>query len=137
MQLKPLHVGISVTDMDQAIRWYQDNLDFRLVKDDGWVPPLEARICFLENNGFQLELFQYKAPIPQSADRLHPNLDLRTVGTKHVAFGVEDLASLRARLTAAGVEIAHETTMGKDQVMFIRDCCGTLIELIQSPGQGR
>jgi catechol 2,3-dioxygenase-like lactoylglutathione lyase family enzyme len=137
MQLKPLHVGISVTDMDQAMRWYQDNLGFQLVKDDGWVPPLEARVCFLENNGFQLELFQYKDPIPQSADRLHPNLDLRTVGTKHVAFGVDDLASLRAKLTNAGVEIAHEVTMGEDQVMFIRDCCGTLIELIQSPGQGR
>jgi methylmalonyl-CoA/ethylmalonyl-CoA epimerase len=131
MQLKPLHVGISVTDMEQALGWYRDNLGFRLVKDDGWVPPLDARVCFLENGGFQLELFQYRDPIPQPADRTHPNLDLRTVGTKHVAFGVKDLSSVRARLLENGVDIAHEASMGQDRVMFIRDCCGTLIELIE------
>jgi methylmalonyl-CoA/ethylmalonyl-CoA epimerase len=131
MQLKPLHVGISVTDMEQALVWYQDNLGFRLLKDDGWVPPLDARVCFLENGGFQLELFQYRDPIPQSADRTHPNLDLRTVGTKHVAFCVEDLSSVRAQLLENGVDIAHEASMGQERVMFIRDCCGTLIELIE------
>jgi catechol 2,3-dioxygenase-like lactoylglutathione lyase family enzyme len=131
MQLKPLHVGISVTDMEQALAWYQDNLGFRLVQDDGWVPGLDARVCFAENNGFQVELFQYRDPIPQSADRNHPNLDLRTIGTKHVAFGVDDLASVRARLLENGVDIAHEVTMGQDRILFIRDCCGTLIELIE------
>jgi catechol 2,3-dioxygenase-like lactoylglutathione lyase family enzyme len=134
MHLKPLHVGISVIDMEQAIRWYQDNLDFRLVKDDGWLPPLDARVCFLEQDGFQLELFQYRQPNPLPADRLHPNLDLRTVGTKHVAFGVENMAAVRTRLIKNGVDIAHEVTMGGDSVLFIRDCCGTLIELIERPG---
>jgi methylmalonyl-CoA/ethylmalonyl-CoA epimerase len=85
----------------------------------------------VENNGFQVELFQYRNPIPQSADRQHPNLDLRTTGTKHVAFGVENLTSVRAQLVENGVDIAHEVIMGQDHVLFIRDCCGTLIELIE------
>ena len=134
MELKPLHVGISVTDMDQALAWYRDNLGFELVKDDGWLPPLEARVCFVERDGFQLELFQYKEPKPIPADRLHPNLDLQTVGTKHVAFGVDDMDSVKARLLANGVEIAHEVAMNGDHVLFIRDCCGSLIELIQRKG---
>jgi methylmalonyl-CoA/ethylmalonyl-CoA epimerase len=117
--------------MEQALAWYQDNLGFRLVQDDGWVPGLDARVCFVENSGFQVELFQYRDPIPQSADRNHPNLDLRTIGTKHVAFGVDDLASVRAQLLENGVDIAHEVTMGQDRILFIRDCCGTLIELIE------
>jgi catechol 2,3-dioxygenase-like lactoylglutathione lyase family enzyme len=131
MQLKPLHVGISVLDMDQALKWYQDVLGFQLLRDDGWVPPLEARACFLEQNGFQVELFQYRNPIPLPEDRLTPNQDLRTVGTKHVAFEVEDMEAMKARLVAAKADIALETQMGREHVLFLRDCCGTLIELIQ------
>ena len=130
--LAPLHVGISVTDMDQAIAWYEENLSFRLVKDDGFLPPLEARVCFLQHGAFQIELFQYRDPKPLPPDRRHPNTDLQTVGTKHIAFGVRDLDALKARLTANGVEIAHEVAMNGDHVLFIRDCCGTLIELIET-----
>ena len=32
-----------------------------------------------------------------------------------------------------GVEIVHEVNMGDDRVMFIHDCNGVLIELIQKP----
>lgn len=130
MQLEPLHVGISVTNMDQAIAWYGENLDFHLVKDDGFLPPLGARVCFLRHGDFQIELFQYQDPKPLPPDRRHPNTDLQTVGTKHIAFGVSDLETLKARLTANGVELAHEVNMNGDHVLFIRDCCGSLIELI-------
>lgn len=130
MELRPLHVGISVTDMDQAIAWYGENLDFHLVKDDGFLPPLGARVCFLQQGDFQIELFQYQDPKPLPPDRRHPNTDLQTVGTKHIAFGVSDLETLKARLIANGVEIAHEVNMNGDHVLFIRDCCGSLIELI-------
>ena len=39
MILKPLHVGISVGDMEASLKWYKDNLDFELIKDD-YIPPL-------------------------------------------------------------------------------------------------
>ena len=94
MNLTPLHVGISVKDMDEALGWYQKNLGFQLVKDDGFLPPLGARVCFLQHGSFQIELFEYQAPKPLPPDRLHPNLDLQTIGTKHIAFGVPDLAAL-------------------------------------------
>ena len=128
---KALHVGISVYDMAESVRWYGENLGFSLVKDDGYVPPLEAQVCFLERDGFQIELFRYTSPRPLPEDRLTPNSDLQTVGTKHMAFQVSDMAETRELLVKNGVDIAHEVKMGGESVMFIRDCNGVLIELIQ------
>lgn len=132
MIYKALHVGISVNKMDEALAWYKKNLDFELVKDDGYVPPLKAHICFIRNGGFEIELFEYDEPKPIPEDRLMPNSDLQTVGTKHLALAVPDMKAMKEKLVANGVDIAHEVTMGADSVMFIRDNSGVLIELIQS-----
>ena len=132
MIYKALHVGISVNKMDEALEWYKKNLDFELVKDDGYVPPLKAHICFIRNGDFEIELFEYDEPKPIPEDRLMPNSDLQTVGTKHLALAVPDMKAMKEKLVANGVDIAHEVTMGADSVMFIRDNSGVLIELIQS-----
>ena len=129
---KPLHVGISVRNMEEALNWYEKNLGFTLVEDDGFIPPLGARICFVQNGDFQLELFEYEQPKPLPEDRLTPNSDLQTIGTKHVAFEVQRMAEMRARLVENGVDIAHEVEMNGNKVMFIRDCSGVLIELIEN-----
>lgn len=126
-----LHVGISVYNMDQSIAWYEKNLGFSLVKDDGFVPPLKARVVFMERDGFQIELFEYESPKKMPEDRLMPNSDLQTVGTKHVAFSVDNMDEFKAGLLENGVDIAHEVRMGTDAVMFIRDCNGVLLEFIQ------
>lgn len=128
---KVLHVGISVYKMEEALDWYKKNLDFELVKDD-YVPPLGARICFIRNGSFEIELFQYDEPKPLPEDRLTPNSDLQTVGTKHVAFEVPDMKAMKEKLVANGVDIAHEVMMEGNNVMFIRDNSGVLIELIQN-----
>ena len=131
MVYKPLHVGISVGNMEETLAWYKKNLDFELVKDD-YVPPLGARICFVQNGDFQLELFQYDDPKPIPADRLTPNTDLQTIGTKHVAFEVADMKALKVKFVANGVDIAHEVMMEGNNVMFVRDNSGALIEFIQN-----
>ena len=130
MSLKPLHVGISVGNMEEALEWYSKNLDFKLV-NDSYVPPLGARICFVQNGDFQLELFQYDDPKPLPADRLTPNSDLQTIGTKHVAFEVADMKALKEKFVANGVDIAHEVMMEGNFVMFVRDNSGVIIEFIQ------
>lgn len=128
---KVLHTGISVYNMEESIAWYQKNLGFEVVKDDGYVPPLKSRIVFLEKDGYQLELFQYDEPKKIPEERLLPNTDLQTVGTKHVAFAVLDMDALKSNFVKNGVDIAHEVRMGDDAVMFVRDCNGVLIEFIQ------
>ncbi len=128
---KPLHVGISVGNMEESLEWYKKNLDFDLISDD-YVPPLKARICFIRNGDFELELFRYDDPKPMPEERRMPNTDLQTIGTKHVAFYTEDMQALKARFVENGVDIAHEVMMGADAVMFVRDNSGALIEFIQS-----
>ena len=131
MVYKALHVGISVDNMEESLAWYEKNLDFKLIKDD-YVPPLGARICFVSNGDFELELFRYDAPKPIPQDRLTPNSDLQTIGTKHVAFAVGDMRELKEKFVANGVDIAHEVMMEGNNVMFIRDNSGVLIEFIQN-----
>lgn len=131
MIYKALHVGISVGNMEESLAWYNKNLDFELVKDD-YVPPLGARICFIRNGDFEIELFQYDAPKPIPEDRLTPNSDLQTIGTKHVAFEVPDMKALKEKFLANGVDIAHEVMMEGNNVMFVRDNSGVLIEFIQN-----
>lgn len=128
---RALHTGISVLNMDEALVWYKENLDFDLVDDD-YVEPLHARICFIKNGDYQIELFQYDHPKPLPAERRMPNDDLQTVGTKHVAFEVDNIAEMKDRLQKNHVEIAHEVMMEGNNVMFIRDNSGVLIELIQN-----
>ncbi len=128
---RPLHVGISVRSMDVSLAWYEQVLGFRLVKEDGFIPPLGARICFIEKDGFQLELFEYKEPKPIPADRLTPNSDLQTIGTKHVAFQTDNMAELKAHLLAHGADIALEVNMGCP-TLFIRDPDGVLLEFIET-----
>ncbi|HHV11608.1 MAG TPA: hypothetical protein GXX75_15150 [Clostridiales bacterium] len=127
---KPLHVGISVKDMEEAIEWYHRNLNFEVVQDD-YIPPLKARIVFIANGDFQIELFQYDDPKPIPQERLAPNSDLQTVGTKHVAFQTADMKALKEKFLSNGVDIAHEVVMEGNPVMFIRDNSGVLIEFIQ------
>ena len=134
--IKALHTGISVRDMDEAIEWYEKNLGFKVVFDQGYVPPLKAHLVFIEDpNGYQIELFKYDDPKPTPEDRLTPNSDLQTCGTKHLAVAIDDMAAYKEKFLANGGDIAHEVNMGEDHVMFVRDPSGTLIELIQQPAK--
>lgn len=126
-----LHAGISVYNIEESIKWYSDNLGFEVLKDDGYVPPLGAKIVFMEKDGFQIELFEYDEPKKLPSERLTPNSDLQTVGTKHIAFATDDMDALKAGFISNGVDIAHEVNMGGERVMFIRDCNGVLIEMIE------
>ena len=131
---KVLHVGISVSDMERSLKWYKDVLGFDECYKDDYVPPLGARICFIRGcGGYEIELFQYDAPKAIPEYRKMPNSDLQTIGTKHVAFQVKDMAGFKEKYLAYGGDIAHEVTMCGESVMFIRDPDGVLVELIQPP----
>lgn len=128
---KVLHAGISVYNMEESLAWYKKNLGFEVVKNDGYVPPLKAKIVFIEKDGYQIELFEYDEPKKIPEDRLTPNTDLQTVGTKHIAFATDDMDALKAGFVENGVDIAHEVRMDGEAVMFVRDCNGVLLEFIQ------
>ena len=125
------HAGISVNNMRRSVAWYEKNLGFKVVKDLGLDPGINAKIVFMEKDGFQIELFEYVNPKQIPLERWNPNSDLQTLGTKHIAFETDDMDALKAKFIENGVDIAEEVRMGGDVVMFIRDCDGVLIEFIQ------
>lgn len=129
---KVLHTGISVYNMEESIAWYQKNLGL-LPERDHYAPHIGARIVFMrrEDLDYEIELFQYDNPKKIPEDRLTPNLDLQTVGTKHVAFLVDDMDALKKDFLKNEVDIAYEIRMRTDAVMFVRDCNGVIIEFIQ------
>lgn len=131
--VKPLHVGISVPDIEASIAWYEKMLDFKLISDK-YVEKLPARIAFLAHGDFSIELFEVEGAATLPEERRIPNLDIRTHGIKHVAYAVEDLRSLMDELKAKEVDVAMDVfPMEDDWVAFIRDNAGNLIELIQTP----
>lgn len=70
------------------------------------IPHIKALGAFIRKGAIRVELFEIagSAPVPQ--ERLLPNTDLRTQGTKHFCFSVENTQSALERLHAAGVRIA-------------------------------
>lgn len=145
--LKVHHVGISVRDMDEAISFWSEvfgfELDFRAE-----LKGIRTTIAFLKRDGFRIELFRKDGAAPAHADRLKPNTDLLTHGTKHIAFSVEDVQEAAEKLHARGVRIVgimrgHGTPMqteddprldGSKQpamALFFLDASDTLVEIIR------
>ncbi len=132
--LRPLHVGISVADMDSSIRWYAEMLGFTLVSDCE-MPALDSRVVFLRNGGFELEFFQHHHTLPLPPERLTPNEDIRTQGTKHICFAHPDVPGLLAQLRQKGADVVMEQVIKGKPMGFVRDNNGVLIELIQPPAE--
>ena len=105
--VKPLHVGVSVSDIDASIEWYKTMLGFRLVSDQ-YIDKLPARLAFLEHGDFSIELFEIEGAAPLPDDRRVPNLDIRTHGNKHVAYAVQDIRALMDTLKAKHVDVAMD-----------------------------
>lgn len=132
-KLEPLHAGISIANMQASIAWYEEVLDFQLMwcKD---LPELKSKIAFLKNDFFQIELFEAYENIVVPKERLLPLTDLQTQGTKHIAFGTEDIVALFEKFKTKNVDIVFGTVESppKDALFgFIRDNSGVLIEFIQ------
>jgi methylmalonyl-CoA/ethylmalonyl-CoA epimerase len=143
--LNPHHFSIAVPDMDRAIAWYTSVLGFE-TEVRFHVAGIPADGAFLCRPELRLELWCATdvAPVPQ--ERRTPNQDLKTSGTKHIAFTVADLQAHLPDLVNYGVDIAaiqrnrgepmapesNPLAPGRPPVfaLFIRDPFGTLIELI-------
>ena len=146
--VKPHHLGISVPDIEEAIAFWSDIFGFRLERRAS-IDAIPGKVAFLEHDGFRIELWEVDGANPVPESRKEPDSDLRTNGTKHLAFQVPYVQAVLEELVKKGVDIAavqrdftqpmvHEEnpSMSADQsrkpavAAFIRDPAGTLIELI-------
>jgi len=145
--LRPHHVGISVADTDEAIAFWSEVFGFEL-DFKAELKPIRTVVAFLKRDGFRIELFRKEGAVPAHPDRLKPNTDLLTHGTKHIAFSVEDVQAAAERLHAHGVRIVGvmrgkgtpmqaeedprlDGTKAPAMALFFLDDSDTLIEIIR------
>lgn len=132
--IKPHHCGISVPDLEASIEWYRDMLGFCL-ESRVTIEAANAKIAFIRQGDFRIELFEVAGATPLPDCRREPNQDLATHGTKHIALEVSDLAGLMANLKRQGADVAIDVQPVENTIMaFIRDNSGILIELVQYTG---
>ena len=133
--IRPLHIGISVADLEASIAWYQEYLGFKLRYQE-YMPPLKAAVAFMRNGDFELELFQHDESVVLPPERMMPDSDIRVQGTKHICFYHQDVMIFLTQLKERGVDVVlGPQVMPDGGIMgFIHDNNGTLIEFVQPAG---
>jgi len=83
----------------------------------------------------RIELLHYDEPPAHSGPTPRP---MNQLGFTHLSLRVDDLDASLERFAAAGVEVLEQTRIGipeaNTNAVFIADPDGTLIELMQQPG---
>lgn len=139
------HTGITVTNLERSVAFWQDVLGFELshrahhtgdlASEVTGVPGAEISIAVLKGYGHKIELLEYLAPANRK------NVDLRPcdVGSVHVALMVDNLDPVPSTIAASGWRAAGEPqtlntgpNTGK-RVVYVRDPDGITIELMQPP----
>ena len=131
IDFRPHHLGISVPDLEASITWYESVLEFKLESQLN-VDVIPAKIAFLKRGDFRIELFEVPGASSLPDDRRIPNLDLKTHGTKHLAFSVPDVDALVLELQSRGADIAMHIRVHGKPTAFIRDNSGNLLEFVQA-----
>jgi catechol 2,3-dioxygenase-like lactoylglutathione lyase family enzyme len=126
------HGGVSVPDLEAAIAWWRDVLGFEVARRFP-IPTIPAEVAMLRNGPLHVELFHVPGAKALPEDRRTPDLDLKTHGNKHVAFGVESVRQFAAELTRRGADIVWVREMPHGSNIFIRDNAGNLIEFVEEP----
>src|ERR1044071_7928111 len=106
--------NIVVADLARSVKFYTEVLGFRkthdVVMEGDWIEAIvglrgvKGLVAFVEppGGGPRLGLLEYRAP---AGVALPENSRANTLGLRHVAFRVDDIAAMAARLRAAGVTL--------------------------------
>lgn len=142
------HVGITVTDVIEAIEFYRQALGFRCIMGprlltppaDAAKSPLGARFRrawqahLVAANGVGIELFQFIDP-PTGGQP--GEIEFWRPGTWHVCVTDADVARRAARIVAAGGKQWHEPGQfvpGRPyELVYCSDPWGTVIEVMSHP----
>src|SRR4051812_46297499 len=139
------HVGITVADLDRAIRFYNGVLGLELrsepspVFDDPSLgpavgapgaPPRQVNLALGDTT---LELLEYTAP----ASPVDSPLPQNALGAQHVALGVDDIEATMRELPERGVEFFSPVTVVAEGVLagwrwvYFADPEGNALELVE------
>jgi lactoylglutathione lyase len=142
------HAGITVQSLETSLAFYQGALGFELVF--AWNPSapyigrlvgypsvdLHAVVLRVPGSDLFLELLEYRAVPGAPIDPANAN-----PGTVHLAFYVDDVEGLYAKLKAQGVASLSDPvtpTIGPNKggkAVYMVDPDGVRVELIQTPAR--
>ena len=125
------HIGIAVSNIDDALRFYRDALGLNIEPPEH-VETQRVRVHFIPAGEAALELLEATAPdspIAKFVARKGP-------GLHHITLRVDDLAAVLAHLRARGVRLIDEQPRPGAHgslIAFIHPAAthGVLLELVQ------
>jgi len=146
------HLNIVVADMARSLAFYGDVLGFTKTKEahleGAWIekivglPGVKAHAVFIVSPGGEprIELLQYRAPVGVAGPE---NSRANTLGLRHFALRVDDIAAMTLKLRAAGVAVWGEPTRvpsgvvkfdtgaGGKTLVYCLDPDGVIVELAE------
>ncbi len=140
MAVRISHVGLCVSDLEKSLRFYVDGLGFEVQeqipsKDEvaalaEVTPPIDMLAQFIVKDGTRLELLAWQAPGVWGEASQSRN----QIGLTHLAFQVDDVEEVAARLVSLGGTVLEETRttlVGRINMLVVKDPDGTRVELMQ------
>ncbi len=125
------HVGLSVSDFEGSIDWYQRILGFQVLGRFN-NPAIPASMAMLRNGDMHVELLCVPGSAPVPPERSIPDEDLKTCGNKHICFACADVPAAIEDIRARGGDVVWIKDKGEGRInAFIRDHEGNLIEFMQ------
>jgi catechol 2,3-dioxygenase-like lactoylglutathione lyase family enzyme len=138
------HVGIVVDDLAAAIEFFAQlglEVQGKASVEGRWVDRVvglegvRADIAMLQtpDGHGRLELTKFNTPLPKGGDQ---NAPANTPGIRHVAFAVEDIDAVVARLRAQGSVLVGELARYEDsyRLCYVRGPEGIIVELAERIG---
>lgn len=136
------HIGISVSDMDRAVRFFGGALGARMTEPHFYDDPKIGRasgvagakltICMAYLGDYSFELLQYHTPDDRRASDLRPC----DAGHIHLALKVEGIETLVERMRREGFEPAGPVQHGLGGSGLAATYCygfdGLVVELIEA-----
>lgn len=144
-QLRVSHIGICVSDAERSLRFYRDVFGFRPVGEIAVrgepgdtllrLKDVDLRAIYLEREGVRIELLVYASPGHTGGGAPRA---MNALGLTHLSLRVDDVDAFLPRLGPAGGSVLADTRIDIPEVqtraIFVTDPDGTLIELVQQPG---
>ena len=140
MDIDFTHVGITVSDLDASVKFYEEVFGFtcrdRHTFDEEFIsrcPDLYklsgtiANAAFIQaSNGIVLELFQFIPSLPDDG-----RFAWNRTGITHIAFTIENLPEFAKRMMAKNVRFCMDVLEKQDgsHWVFVQDPDGNLIEV--------
>ncbi len=134
MPQKINHIGIAVTDIESAAKFYTESLGLEVGGIEE-VADQKVKVAFLPIGEVRIELVQPTTPDSPVAKFIEKN----GTGIHHIAYEVTDVAAEVNRLLQAGVKMVDETPRKgahNTRVAFVHPKAsgGVLTELVQEMG---